>query len=178
MSKRKEHVIWEDTYFMSTETIDAWAEDIKSTMAEEEAEGLNKYDLWERIDEDNGFYLDDEKCNLDQDAGRIVAFADIGTWRGRVPGYKVFDGYNLNNIFDLYGCDYNRWYSDGYNICWEGVHHDGRNYVTFREIRRDLTGAQLDRFEQKLADGKLTDRDIRRYTVSLLPRVKAVYGWR
>lgn len=172
---RKERVIWSDPTWWSQAEVEGFQADlIESGDMDKDAD---EYDLYNRMWEINNEYLDDEKMNLDQDTGMIVAFADIGLWNGRVEGYKEFE-YNLNNIFDLYDCDYNKWYSDGYNIRWVGVHHDGRNYCVFREIRRDLTNAQIDRFERKLADGTLTDRDVRRYTKSLLPRVKAVYGWR
>jgi hypothetical protein len=55
------------------------------------------------------------------------------------------------------------------------AHHDGRHYVTYRMVK---DGVDIDNFLDKVYNGTYTKKDITRYTKSLRPYVKAVYGWK
>ena len=147
----------------------------------EEAE-LNEWDediedednLWRYINETLDYYLDDERMNLNVPTnGRILLIADLGLWNGRKQGYKILNN-NVNSIFDV-GEDYNEYYSDGYNIKANCVHHDGCNRYLYRVIRED-------RNIQNLLDAiyngeEITRQKLNYYTKSLKPYVAKVYGW-
>ena len=76
-------------------------------------------------------WLDAERMNLNvQVDGVIIAFGDLGLWRGRRQGYQIL-GSNLADILRS-SCDDNEWYGDGYNIRARLTHHDGTNYVLYR----------------------------------------------
>ena len=175
---RKERVIFKDYLFFSREE------------EQEELEGAREIltDCYEEKDvsEDKVFdfmldhireWWEDESRNLDIDTNRLIAIADLGLWNGRVSGYKLLN-HNLSEILDYNGGVQDiKVYSDGYNIRQVGAHHDGRNYVLFREFKRGLSQTQIDNFLNKIYEGKCTSKDISRYTTSLLPYVKEVYGW-
>lgn len=92
----------------------------------------------------------------------IVAIADLGLWNGRICGYKTFDDFTqVVSCFE----DYNTLKIDRYNnLTLEAVHHDGTNYITFREFKSDLLDVQIDNFLDKLYSGTATKRDVTRYT--------------
>ena len=91
-------------------------------------------EIYDNIDR----WFDDEAEFLNKRLeGRILAIADLGLWNGRKSGYKIL-GDNLNEVLtSTIGCDEKHVYFDGYNIKAEGYHHDGHNYVEFRELRED-----------------------------------------
>ena len=126
----------------------------------------------------NYAYLDDEKVNLDIELPNpIICIADLGRWNGRCMGYKMIESGNIADCLWDGECDYCEWYVDRYNdLIFTGVHHDGRNNYLYRELR-DLSDKQMDNFLEKLHTGKLTRRDIRRYTTSVGIHVNKVYGW-
>ncbi len=117
----------------------------------------------------------DEKSNLDIDlTNNIIALADVGTWHGTVKAAKVL-GCNVNNIFDI-SEDRNEYYADAYNIRAICGHHDGTNRILYRLLKPDI---EADRFMDILYDNQynMTSTQLSRYTSSLLPYVKQVYGW-
>ena len=59
---------------------------------------------------------------------------------------------------------------------FSGAHHDGTNNYLYRELR-DLSDKQMENFLYKLHTGRLTRRDIRRYTTSVGIHINKVYGW-
>lgn len=120
------------------------------------------------------YHTDNDLFNvlLDND---IIVFGDIGTWRGSVFGYKEL-GNNLNEILSSLGCDYYCVYSNGYNVRFEGAHHDGSHYLLFRKWRKDITDQQKDKFEEHILNNTLTNRIINYYTESLLPYVTKIIG--
>lgn len=77
------------------------------------------------------------------------------------------------NGFD---CDYITVYQDRYNVRSKCIHHDGTNYILFRMLRPEFGFWELDHFYYLLFTGKASDRDIRRYTVSLNPEIDKIYG--
>ena len=171
------HIIWSNINLNPED----WKEGYKETAE------INKWDedtddednLLRYMYETNDMYLDDERANLNvQTEGRIIAIADLGFWYGRKMGYKLLD-HNVNNCLQLESsCDYAKFYCDRYDLKSTQHHHDGSHYITYREVKPNITSDQLDNFCWKIYDGKATQKDITRCTRSLRPRVQKVYGWR
>ena len=68
-------------------------------------------------------WLDDERMNLNvQVDGVIIAFGDLGLWRGRRQGYQIL-GSNIADILHS-SCEDCEWYGDGYNIRARLTHHE------------------------------------------------------
>ena len=132
--------------------------------------------IYEEIRNNEEITFEDEIVNLNKELdGRVLAIASMGLWNGRVSGYKILDN-NLNEVIKAsIGCDEKHVYCDRYNVVAEGYHHDGRNFVEFREIREDK---DIDRFLEKIyMNEPITRAEVRRYTKSLRPRVKEIYGF-
>ena len=128
-------------------------------------------EIYFRIDQ----WFEDEQSNLSKTLdGRILAIANMGLWNGRRSGYKIL-GNNLNEVLTCgIGCDEKEVYCDAYNVLAKGYHHDGTNYVEFREIREDKN---IENLTDKLYSGMpVTRKEINYYTKSLLPYIKQVYG--
>ena len=123
-------------------------------------------------------YLDDERANLYRVLPNpIICIADLGLWNGRCMVYKMIESCNIADCLYDPGCDYCKWYVDRYNdLRFTGTHHDGTNHYLYRELR-DLSDKQMENFLEKLHTGRLTRRDIRRYTTSVGIHVNKVYGW-
>ena len=144
---------------------------------EDEREELSDNEKYEIFCDELETWLDAEKTNLDIPLRReVIAIANLGFWNGRASGYSILRN-NVNSIFDV-GEDYNAWTCDRYNVRGVMVHHDGRHYVLYRVFRDETTDEQRERFLDAIYDGKCNDRMIRRYTRSIAPEVKAVYGWK
>lgn len=130
------------------------------------------YDLCNEI---NSHYLGDEVMNLNQPLGNVVvAFACLGLWDGVKPGFRVLNN-NLNSIFQV-SADINTYYCDRYNVKARCVHHDGTNHITFRKLK---DGINKEWFENYMYENnfELDSQKMSRYTDSLLPYVKSIYGW-
>lgn len=131
--------------------------------------------LWEMEEENICLWLDDERANLNiQLNGPILVLADLGLWNGRRYGYKIIKSGNVSDI--LYSeTDYAKWYFDGHNVKCEAIHHDGTNYYEYREIR------DIDKIQPLLDDiyegNKISRQKLNRYTKSIAPVVRKVYGW-
>lgn len=119
-------------------------------------------------------YLDDERYyNLNKPLqNKIIIIADLGFWDGRKLGYKVVDA-NLNGIFDIGEWTQVHWYYDRYDVHCRHPHHDGVHYLKFRELK---DGKYEDIICEKIINGSLTSKDITRYTKSLVPYIKEIYG--
>lgn len=128
-------------------------------------------EIYFRIDQS----FEDGKSNLFKIIdGRILAIASMGLWNGRKSGYKIL-GNNLNEILTTeIGCDEKEIYCDAYNVYAQGSHHDGRNYVEFREIRENRN---IENLLNKIYSGQeVTRREINYYTKSLRPHIKQIFG--
>ena len=150
----------------------------------------NEFDnIDERVQDDNELYefisdtfdtwFDDEQSNLDIETDeQIIAIADIGLWNGRRKGYKLL-GYNVNTIFNCFSqCDYVKLYAENRAVKGLGIHHDGTNYVEYRKFKAGYTEEQQDRVLNAIYDNAdNVDSIIKRYTVSIYPLIKKVYGW-
>ena len=135
--------------------------------------------LTEEMYELNANYLDDERMNLNiYTQGRIVCIADIGLWNGRRLGYKLY-GHNIGECLEFFGsCDYADFYVDRYDFRCKQTHHDASTYAVFRELKPNLSSDQVNNFLWEIYQGKVTQKDITRYTNSLKERIKKVYGWK
>jgi hypothetical protein len=160
-----------DTYEVYTD------EEIKEQLQEWQeisAEEITQEMIWEERN-----YLADRDYQCEQDSldltinNQILCIADLGLWTGRKSGYKALSN-NLNSILSASVGDYYHLYYDGYNIRAKDSHHDGTNYYLFRELKTD-TNYQI--LLDKLYSGTATQADINRYTKSLRPYVKEIYGW-
>jgi hypothetical protein len=117
---------------------------------------------------------DAELENLDFDLDEnILCIASLGLWDGIKDAYKEMDN-NLNNILSNLE-DRNIVYSDGKDIRAKCIHHDGTNFYLYRVLK---PGVNTDKFYKKIYDGTYTWDDVLKYTKSVLPYVKEVYGWK
>lgn len=118
-------------------------------------------------------FMQDTLDNLDYELkNNIIVIADLGLWDRRVKTAYKWIGSNLKNI--LYSdCDYIKIYIKNNNIRSTQIHHDGTNYLLFRELKDNK---YRDILENKLYNGSITSKDISRYTKSLVPYIKEIYG--
>lgn len=135
--------------------------------------------LREEMYELNNNYLDDERINLNiYTQGRIVCIAEVGLWDGKHSGYKLYD-HNIKDCLEFFSsCEYADFYVDRYDFRCDQTHHDGSIFVIFRELKPSLSSNQVNNFLWKIYQGKVTQKDITRYTNSLSERIKKVYGWK
>jgi hypothetical protein len=129
----------------SGKTIVLYDSSVDNYDKDEVAEYLRE-DLIDEPDEDDIYeYIQDSKqieyqdfeelleC-IDEDIeGHIVAVADVGRWNGTKFGIKELR--SIRDLFDVFQNvdDVKVFLEDG-ELKAEGYHHDGTNYVTFREI--------------------------------------------
>lgn len=170
MKKQVRNIIW------SNENIDI--DEYKENIDPEIAEDMTDSELWEAAYEENSFWLDDERANLNiQLDEEILVIANLGLWNGRHNAVKVIkSGKIADCLYD--SCDYLTWYCDEYNFRAEAAHHDGRNYYLYRAFRPGLSDEQKENFIDALRYNEANERMIRRYTVSLQPIIAKVYGWK
>lgn len=168
-----EHIIWQDSYFWSKEDEQAWIEDAKENCNDDES--FDEAEALEWAREQNFYYLDDERDNLNIEVPEdIVTIAKLGLWDGQCLGYSIEDSRKISNL--LYSnCDYGKWYCDRYNLRFTGIHHDGTNTYLYRMRKPGISDTQWDNFLTKLYNGEKVN--LSRYTVSLLPFIKKVYGF-
>lgn len=105
--------------------------------------------------------------------GKIIAIADLGLWNGRKLGVKYYA--TIQSIFSVRE-DEAKWYCDSYNLRSNLSHHDGTNYVLYREI---IDEKRVDFLFDKIRNGVagVTEKDFARCTRSLRPIFKDIYGW-
>lgn len=180
MSKKNtnKHIIWSN-YNLN---LDDWMEGIKENLDINEVDysGWSREQFEDMMWETNNEYFHDEQLNLNiPTEGRIIAIADLGLWNGRRSGYKLKNDHNIRAClsFDA-DCGYGEWWVDSHNnLRSRQTHHDGTNFLLYREVKPETTSDQLDNLCGKIYQGKATSRDITKYTRSLGKRVKNVYGW-
>lgn len=176
----KEHTIFKSYLFWTREEEEKQKECIRQMVIEDAEEyGEEEVDLsddninrrfWEDID----MFYDDEKMNLNKTLpNNIIAIADAGFWYGRRKECKIM-GNNLNEVLYSGDCDDIYVYCDRYDVCSVMAHHDNNHYVTYRMVK---DGVDIDNFLDKVYNGTYTKKDITRYTQSLKPFVKQIYGF-
>lgn len=162
-------VLWSNLK-STEELIEEHFGDSKNMRFERELEDdVSDEELEEIIHEVNVWELDflREALNVSTE-GEIVVLADMGLWDGRRNGYKLA-GYELDNQF-YSDTDYIEWSIDR-DFEAVAIHHDGRNYYRYREVKPNLSDLQLENFMEALHNG-LTDSQITYYTRSLVPTIK------
>ena len=171
----KHTTIWKSYGMYSLEEMEQAEQDAREHLKENDFKDWETVDVSDTIYEEIDMWFEDEQSNLYRQLdGRILCIADMGLWNGRRTGYRIL-GNNLNEILTCgIGCDEKEIYCDGRNVLATGYHHDGTNYVEFREIREDRN---IENLTDKLYSGQpVTRREINYYTKSLRPYVKQVYG--
>ena len=172
---KKHTTIWKSYGMYDLKEMEQAEQDAREQLKENDFEDWETVDVTDTIYEEIDMWFDDEQSNLFKILdGRILCIADMGLWNGRRSGYKIL-GNNLNEVLTCgIGCDEKEVYCDAYNVYAQGYHHDGRNYVEFREIREDRN---IDNLLNKLYNNEeVTRREINYYTKSLKPYIKQIYG--
>ena len=167
----KKHVIWNSEIDLK---------DWQDYLTECYPDIIDENEQFELCNIMNGEYLEDERQNLDIDLpGMIIEVGTVGTWHGNFSGYKEHKTRNIGECLysNVHGYSENEWYFDGYNIRHIERHHDGTNYTMLRMLRPGLTDWQIDNFLDSIYNNRCNDRTMRRYTLSIAPYVKNVYGW-
>ena len=140
-------------------------------------DNTNIYDLSEEeLDYVENYAFDDELINLKGTFTEqpIIAIADMGLWNGRRQGYRVCST-QLSDILTIGNEDNIVLYFDGFNVRKTAHHHDGTNYILFREFRPNVN---QDKFCDMVYNGETIDnKTLNRYTRSLKRYVKSVYGF-
>lgn len=147
-----------------------WEDELNSEYPE-----LSEEEKEETMYEINDMYIDDVRINLNISLQyNIIVIASLGLWDGTRLAYKEL---NSNNVADcFYGeYDYLTWYIEDGELCCEGVHHDGTNYLTYRTYREDLSEKEIGKFRRRLLNGEVTVEEIKKHTRSLQPEVATVY---
>jgi hypothetical protein len=171
----KHTTIWKSYGMYDLKELEELEHDTRENLKENGFEDYETVDVTDTMYEDIDMWFEDEQSNLYRKLdGRILAIASMGLWNGRRSGYKIL-GNNLNEVLTCgIGCDEKEIYCDAYNVLAKGYHHDGSNYVEFREIREDRN---IENLLNKLYNNeKVTRKEINYYTMSLRPYVKQVYG--
>ncbi len=168
MAKYAEHTIWD-----SQPDYEDWRADMEA-----EYPDMTEDERYARMLEINGYYLDDERANLNVPMGMpILLIADIGRWNGRFSGYGVIRSGNIRDCLrsDMDNC---RWYVDELrDLRCRAAHHDGVNHYLYRVFKDGVTTEQMDNLLYKIYCGAATRRDITRLTRRLGDAIAAVYGW-
>ena len=146
---------------MSKKTI---YDNIQNYSSEEEREYVENQWFEDELDNLHGIHTE----------GKILAIADLGLWNGRRQGYKVCST-SLTSILTAGNSDYIHLYYDGFNVRKTAIHHDGTNYILFREIRPNRN---IDKFLDMIYnEEEIDNKTLNYYTKSLRKYVKKVYGF-
>jgi hypothetical protein len=133
-------------------------------------------EIYNEIDECNRIAFKDDRFEFatrnKHIEGTVIAVANVGLWNGRKDGIKVLQGFeDVMDFMTRY--DEFKIYIDRYNIKGIGHHHDGTDYLTFREVhpryfRDDIEDiflsydGDVDRFVKNCT------RSLRKYTKGFL----------
>ena len=168
----KKHLIWTN-YELNYEDEREWME--------EEYPELTEDQRIEKMYEMNADDLEETRDNLDIPlAGAILAIANLGLWFGRRTGYKeIASGRISNCLYSERDTEWATWWVDERgDLCAEFIHHDGRNYITYREWKEGVSETQKENLKAKLYRGEATRKDITRLTRKLGAEIAAFYGWK
>lgn len=163
------HIIWGDIDL----NLDDWRENLQEDYPE-----LSETELYQKMYDINGEYLDDERANLNiQLSQPIIVIGDLGLWNGRVTGYKMIDSGNIKDC--LYSdTDFTELYVDKYgDLRADAIHHDGTNHYLYRVFKDGVSDTQVENLQNKLSFGTATKADITRVTRRLGDDIAKVYGF-
>lgn len=173
-AKAKEHIIWQNYYFDLS--------DYREFLEEEYPDVTDTTEQYHLVSIMNDEYLDDERSNfscIDRLNENIIIIADIALWNRRVKGYKEIYSQSASDCLKFEeDCEYAEWYVDERNdLRARQSHHDGTNLLLYRSWKEGISDKQKQNFRDKICRGKVTRRDITRYTDSIGVKVKELYGW-
>lgn len=140
-------------------------------------------DEWEKqrlVDELNWLYLDDERSNLNVSCeSEILVFGTLGLWDRK---HRIYSEEPTTNISDMLhlgpDCDYAEFFVDEEgDFCSRQSHHDGTNIFVYRCWKPELSEEEREIFRDAIFARKCDKKMIAKYTNSLGPLVKKVYGW-
>lgn len=148
----------------------------KFLIEEQGIENPTDDEIYDEINECNAITFKDERFEfVTRDKhieGTVIAVANVGRWNGRKDGIKVLQGFeDVMDFMTRY--DSFKIYIDRYNIKGIGHHHDGTDYLTFKEMhpryfRNDIEDifisydGDVDRFVKNCT------RSLRKYTKGYL----------
>lgn len=158
----------------------AWLDEQTYYMTEDEEEpkeyfdDLDEQDKWEilyQVNDDWAWMVTEElRTSVD---GIIIAVRDMGLWDGRFRGIAEISDNLADILSDTMATQaYYEWYIEEGDVKMLAIHHDGRNYTTYRVCKDwdalyDMLERDWDNQEEILA----------KHTESLVPYVNEVYGW-
>lgn len=145
---------------------------------EEYGKALTDDKIYAECYEQNSMWFSGAESELNVvDSGNIlIAIADLGRWNGRCSGYKIINSLACVLYTE---CDYERVFVDSNgDLRKEESHHDGNNSILYRYWKEGLTEGQKENFLNKIYNGKVTQRDITRYTRKAGLAIADVYGWK
>lgn len=180
MKEAKENII-ENMFFNADEdgtitVTDNYGKEVKLTR-EEYANSITEEKIYNECSFMEETWFDDELSELarvDEDYG-LIAIANLGLWDGRHCGYKEIK--QLCTVM-YSSCDYERVYVDSNgDLRKEESHHDGSNSILYRYWKEGLTENQKENFLDKIYKGKITQRDITRYTRKAGIGIANAFGW-
>lgn len=184
------HIIWS-----SDINLDDWknyiTENVRPNFPEADDQDIDTFidkhfsECYQSVSDTNNDYLDDVIANLGgiDVEGDIIVIGDLGTWHGRVEGFK-YEGNNINSIFhsNVNGQSDITFYveKEGRTLDLKAreAHHDGVNHYLYREIKPNISDAQREKFENLLYEGKADYATIAKYTRPLGQEVQKVYGFK
>lgn len=147
----------------------------------------NEVECYRAVEEENEFYLDDERDNLGdiKPNGKIVIFGHLALWNGSPAVAATSD--KLKTVSDCLqrthmqaGTDTEIEYyvSDGDFQCRESHHDSGKsaNHYTFRLFSPDMDDDEIEDILYKCKE-KNDFTLIYENTESLAPEICKVYGW-
>ena len=173
--------IFKSLLYLTAEEENSWKKDIaewlnECTCKEDGTDyTAEDYEVQDRFYEDIWDMYDCEKSNLHKELpNNIIAIADVGKWNGRFHGGKIL-GNNLNEVLFM-GRDHMdiNCYCNRYDVCSDLAHHDATDHITYRMIKE---GVDADWLLDKLVEEGLSGKEITKYTKSLRPYVKEIYGF-
>ncbi|MCD7759276.1 MAG: hypothetical protein LUH52_06065 [Bacteroides uniformis] len=162
-------IIWSNDSFMDDEAREYY-QDCQREYLEDDSYTVSDEEWGEEVCR----WLDDERMNLNvQVDGVIIAFGDLGLWRGRRQGYQILG----SNVADILHSSYidSEWYGDCYNIRGRMTHHDGTNYALYRVAK---SREDAERIAERIYNLEIDEKGFRKLTRSLYPYVADVYGWK
>ena len=135
------------------------------------------FDNYDREEDD--YVWDDIIHNIDgiNTANKIICIADLGLWGGRKSAFKLFNNKLSSALFVGSSCNYIKFWIDGRgNLRSKQSHHDGTNYLLFRELKYNEESKAAKNFMNKIYYNKVTAADISRYTSSLGKYFEKIYN--
>ena len=109
-------------------------------------------------------------------SGEVIVIGNIGTGRGHYSGYKELKSLE-NCIYS--SCEDEILYVDSNgDLRKEESHHDGSNSILYRYWKDNITVTQKQNFLNKIYSGKVTSRDITKYTKKCGVDIANTYGWK